>query len=80
MKVNTAKTKMLCVSDAHSFLAESYFMDADGKEISSSRETSIKILGFHLSSKPGVGMHVWVIRKKFRMHFWLLLRLWLYRE
>ena len=58
MKVNTDKTKMLCVSDALSFLPGSY-IDAAGTRIASGgREDSMKLLGFHMSNRPGVGAHV----------------------
>ena len=35
----------------------------------------MKLLGFHLSNKPGVTAHFEALRKRFRQRFWVLIRL-----
>ena len=74
MRVNTGKTQMICISGAVTYVAESYIGDGEGGVIQSTTE-SIKILGFHLSSKPGVSAHVTALRKKFRKRLWVILNL-----
>ena len=64
MKVNTAKTAMLCMSDASSYEAASYINGANGERISSG--DSLKVLGFHFSKRPTVHAHVEALRKRFR--------------
>ena len=62
MKVNTGKTKMLCVSDALSFLPGSY-ISAEGEKITSwGRNNMVKLLGFHLSNHTGVSAHMEALR------------------
>ena len=73
MKVNTSKTAMVCVSGAQSYDAQAYVKDAEGGEISSSG--SMKVLGFHLSSRPTVNAHVEVLCKRMRRQFWVLYNL-----
>ena len=74
MRVNAGKTQMICVSGAVTFTAEAFIGDGSGGIIQSTTE-SIKILGFHLSSKPGVLAHVTSLRKKFRKRLWVILNL-----
>ena len=51
MVVNTSKTKMLCVSDALSFIPGAYILSENGEKISSGgRRDSMKLLGYHLSN------------------------------
>ena len=75
MKVNTGKTKMLCVSDALSFIPGSYIDTREGRISSGGRNDIMKLLGFHVSNKSGVGAHVEALRKKFRQRFWVLIHL-----
>ena len=60
MKVNTGKTKMLCISDALSFVPGSYIRPSEGSDKISSggREDSMKLLGFRVSNRPGVAAHI----------------------
>ena len=77
MKVNAAKTKMLCVSDALSFLPGSYIeIGGDVPRITSGgREDTMKLLGFTLSNRPGVGAHVDALRRRFRQRYWVIIHL-----
>ena len=70
MKVNTAKTNMICVSDCLNHMARSYILDSDGNRIESSDK--MKILGWHFSSKPTVEAHVNVLKRRFRERYWIL--------
>ena len=51
MRVNESKTAMICISGAQSYAAEAYIEDASGKRIATGDK--MKVLGFHLSSRPG---------------------------
>ena len=73
MKVNTSKTAMLCASGAQSYEAHCYIKDASGEEISS--QETIKVLGYHLSTKPGAHAHVDALCKRMRRQFWVLYHL-----
>ena len=53
MKINTEKTHLLCVSDSLIYKDQTFFDSEDGT-IDSASETVVKILGFHVSSTPGV--------------------------
>ena len=48
MRVNGAKTKLLCISDAKSY--DTAVHDAEGNKIEESN--TLKIFGFHFSKKP----------------------------
>ena len=73
MKVNTAKTQLLVVSDALSFKPKAVIVDREGQEIHSG--DSIKVLGFHMNGKPTVAAHVEALRKRFRQKYWVLFNL-----
>ena len=70
MQINNAKTKMLCISSATSYLPEAYFHSTDGVRISS--EWSMKILGLTLSNEPSVREHLRLLQKKFKCRIWAL--------
>ena len=70
MKVNAAKTKLLCVSDSKTYEAAAYIDDGRGNIIESVK--SLKILGMHFSSRPDVLAQVDSICTKFRSRIWLL--------
>ena len=71
MKVNEAKTQLLCISasndDVHSFI------NTNGSRIESMPE--LKILGFWFSRRPGVSKQVSIMQAKFRSRLWMLWRL-----
>ena len=73
MKVNSAKTSMLCISDAMSYKASAFIYDAEGSKIQSSDK--MKILGFHFSNKPTMHAHVEALQKRFRCQYWTLFHL-----
>ena len=56
MIVNRAKTKILCISDAQTYKARGYLLDSDGNRLDSG--PTMKVLGFHLDSRPSVHAHV----------------------
>ena len=75
MKFNSSKTKLLCISDAISYLPEVQIRDVDDSLITSSPEDSMKMLGFHFSTKPNVNKHIEVLMRRFRARFWILIHL-----
>ena len=73
MKINQAKTKVQVVSDAMSYSPRAYFHDNEGNELANTAGgDSIKVLGFHISDRPGMAAHVEVVRKKMRGRLWVL--------
>ena len=64
---------MLCISDALASRSEAFIKDADDNLIVSSE--SIKLLGFHFSHRPTVGLHVEKLRQRFRQRAWILMHL-----
>ena len=70
MVVNTGKTKLLCISDAMSYLAQGGFRDAEGVEMVSGR--AMKILGFHMDSRPSCYAHVKALCRRMREVTWVL--------
>ena len=52
MVVNKGKTKVLCVSDAQTCSEAAHFFDSDGNRLASGG--SMKILGFHVDSRPSM--------------------------
>ena len=73
MKVNESKTNLLCVSDSLNFKSLAYFNGSNNERIECSR--SIKILGFYLTDRTGVSMHVEEIAKNMRRKYWVLYHL-----
>ena len=70
MVVNNAKTKVLCVSDAQTYKAEAYLKDCDGADIKSSG--SMKVLGYHMDSRPSCHAHVRALQVRMRDTTWVL--------
>ena len=56
MKVNSAKTAMLCVSDSLAAQSESFIVGGDGEEVWLGE--GMKMLGFHFGQRPTVAAHV----------------------
>lgn len=56
MKVNLAKTMLLCISDSRTYEAATFIEDLEGNEIES--QSSMKFLGVHLSNKPNMATQV----------------------
>ena len=70
MVVNNKKTRILCVSDALNYKALSFIQDSDGNKISSTE--TMKVLGFHLDSRPTCHAHVEALRARMRETTWVL--------
>ena len=70
MLVNSSKTNMICISDALNYTPVASFTDSTGNEITSG--TELKVLGFSLSNRPGVALHVKETCKKLRRKYWML--------
>ena len=70
MKVNTDKTKVLCISEARTYEAAAYIQNADGVDINSIG--NLKILGMEFSNRPDMSALVAAIYRKFRARIWTL--------
>ena len=70
MRVNTAKTGLICISDAQNFKASAFIQDRDGNRIESGPE--LKVLGWHFSERPNVAAQVEAMKRKFRQRYWVL--------
>ena len=70
MLVNKKKTKILCISDAQTYKAASHFYDSEGNVLESGQ--SMKILGFHMDSRPSVHAHVQALKTRMREKYWVL--------
>ena len=70
MVVNKGKTNILCVSDAQTYKAAGYILDADGNKLGSTDK--IKVLGFHMDSRPSCHAHIKALRKRMRDVSWIL--------
>ena len=70
MVVNKRKTKILCVSDAQTYTAATHFFDADDERLGSGK--TMKILGFHMDSRPSVHAHVRALGARMREKYWVL--------
>ena len=73
MKVNTQKTNLLCISDSQNHSTAAFILDAAGSRIESC--PSMKMLGFHFSSRPNMDAHVAVLKRRFRERYWVLVHL-----
>ena len=71
MRVNMLKKYILCMSDASSFTPVAH-IEAGGQTLESSPGGWMKVLGFILSDKPTVCLHVDSVVKKFRQRYWTL--------
>ena len=70
MRVNSAKTVVMCVSDCRTYVAEAYIVDNLGNIVTS--KPNMKILGVHFSNRPNMNAQVDAICKKFRSRIWYL--------
>ena len=70
MVVNASKTNLLCVSDALNYRPETYIYNNEGNKITS--KDTMKILGFHFSSRPTVAEHLDRVMVKMRQRYWSL--------
>ena len=70
MRINDAKTQLLCISDNCNAEVKSY-VDID-EDIRIESEETIKILGFVFGNRPNVSEHVKHLSKKFNNSIWVL--------
>ena len=70
MRVNADKTNMICISDRLNHTTVAHFFDRDGTKINSGQ--SLKVLGWHFSTRPTVDAHLGVLRRRFRERYWTL--------
>ena len=70
MVVNKKKTQMLCVLDTQTYKARAHIVDQDGDTVRSGG--SLKVLGFHMDSRPSVHAHVQALRIRMRDTTWVL--------
>ena len=73
MLVNTSKTNLICISDALNYTPQVY-IEGPGGELIQGGQT-LKVLGFHFSTRPGVSLHVEQTVKKIRQRHWILTHL-----
>ena len=73
MVVNADKTNMICVSDSLNYTPRAFFTDSQGERVESGER--MKVLGFHLSNKPNVALHVREVCKALRRKNWMLYHL-----
>ena len=69
MRVNPAKTQIVCVSAASAAEVQSYIW-IDGKKVKSQEE--LKVLGFHFGRRPNIHTHLKKLLMKFRRRAWIL--------
>ena len=70
MMVNKSKTKMLCVSDTKTYMAEAFILDGDGHKTTSGG--GMKVLGYHIDSRPTAHAHVRALQVRMRDTVWIL--------
>ena len=70
MRVNAAKTNMICVSDTFNFEASAFILDRDGVRVEST--SKMKVLGWHFSSRPTPTAYIEVLKRRFRERYWTL--------
>ena len=70
MVVNNGKTKILCISDAMRYTAQGSFKDSDGVEMVSG--SILKVLGFHMDTRPSCHAHVEALKRRVREVTWVL--------
>ena len=70
MVVNKKKTAILCISDSQTYKASSRFVDAEGEALRSGHK--MKVLGFHLDSRPSVHAHIAALQIRMWETAWVL--------
>jgi hypothetical protein len=71
MVVNIGKTAMLTISAANGYRPEAFIEDEAGNEIMGNSER-LKLVGFHLSNRPDVSLHITETVRKVRRRYWVL--------
>ena len=70
MVVNRGKTRLLCVSDSQTYKAKAHIVDSEGSRLDS--WDKLKVLGFHMDSRPSVHAHIQALRLRMRDTVWIL--------
>ena len=70
MKVNSAKTLLMCISDSRTYEAAAFIEDSEQTRFDS--VPGMKILGVNFSNKPDVSAQVNAICRKMRSRTWML--------
>ena len=70
MVVNREKTAILCMSDSQTYKAACKLQDSNGVVLHSGEK--MKVLGFHLDSRPTVHAHVAALQVRMRGTAWVL--------
>ena len=73
MKVNEAKTQLLCMSGANFCRTTSYINLDDGSVIES--QDTLTILGFAFGVRPDISSHISLIKRKFGARSWIIRQL-----
>ena len=73
MRVNTAKTNLLVISDALTYDPAVFIEDSQGERIISGE--GMKVLGFTFSRRPSVAAHVEALIRRVRRRYWILIHL-----
>ena len=70
MVVNRSKTAILCMSDSLTYKVACRLQDNEGNVLHFGK--SMKVLGFHLDSRPSVHAHVAALQIRMRSTAWVL--------
>ena len=70
MKINTEKTKMLCVTVARNSVINTFINTGLSRSVAGGE--SLKMLGFYFGRRPNADAHVTELRKKFLNKLWLI--------
>ena len=73
MQINPQKTTMICISDAATYTARAFILDQNGEQIDS--VDTLKVLGFHFSSKPNMQAQLDAIVSKITQKLWSIMYL-----
>ena len=68
MLLNSKKTKMLTISTAKNYVAESYIYD--DQRICIDCDPTMKVLGFNFGKMPNINEHMRIAQKMFKMKLW----------
>ena len=71
MKLNEAKTKMICVSAARSYKPKANINAGDNNNIETA-DLPLRVLGFYFGTEPNVKANMSVLQRKFKSRIWAL--------
>ena len=72
MRINCAKTQMLCVSADNGYQTTASLKI---KDVPIESRKAVKLVGYHIGSSPGAAAQAEAIMDKFRIRFWSLINL-----